>query len=436
MENRAHLNIVNGRLHFSNVDVTNLANKYGTPVYILSHDLIRERCLELKSDFLKKYPNVMAVYAGKAFSSISMCKIVEREGLGLDVVSGGELYTAIEASFPMKKIIFHGNNKSYSELVMAIDNGVGRIVVDNLYELVTLNKIAISRGKIANIYYRITPGVDADTHSYISTGQRDSKFGIPIIDKIVYKAVEQALELNGINFMGFHFHVGSQLKDNSSHLVAIDEVIDIIKKVKSDYDYIIKELNIGGGFGISYESNSKTKGISHFLDEAMNTINRGFKDMDIERPKIIIEPGRWLVGDAGITAYTVGSIKEIPKTRKYLAVDGGMTDNLRPALYQAKYEATIANKANELARDLVTIVGKCCESGDILIKDIHIPLATPGDILTVYNTGAYGYSMSNNYNKHTKPPVVLISQGRDNIIIERESYSDLIRLDRVPSFLE
>lgn len=435
MELRDELEVQEGILHFNNISTVDMAKKYGTPLYLLSHDLIKSRCEELKTSFLEKYDNVRAVYAGKAFSSLAMCKIIDREDIGLDVVSGGELYTAIKANFPMEKIIFHGNNKSYFELVEAVKNNVGRIVVDNFYELEMLDEITRSLNKKTEIFYRITPGVEADTHSYISTGQKDSKFGIPITGGLVYKAVELVSQMELIDFRGFHFHVGSQLMDNTSHLGAIKQVVKIIKKIKTDFNIEICEMNIGGGFGISYSGQGKTKDLDHFLEGIMEVIEEEFQRENLLRPQIIIEPGRWLVGDAGITVYEVGSIKEIPGIRTYLAVDGGMTDNLRPALYQAEYEAVVANRANAKREDLVRVVGKCCESGDILINEINLQKATPGDYLAIFNTGAYGYSMANNYNRNTRPPVVLLTDTEDNIIIERESYEDLIKNDKVPNFL-
>lgn len=436
MRLRDEVDVREGVLHFSEVDTVEMARKHGTPLYLLSHDLIRRRCEDLRRNFLEKYENVRAVYAGKAFSSLAMCRIVDAEGLGLDVVSGGELYTAIKAGFPMEKIIFHGNNKSYLELVEAVKNSVGRIVVDNFHELHMLEEITENLQMEADIFYRITPGVESDTHSYISTGQKDSKFGIPIVGGLVYEAVERVSRMERIRFRGFHFHVGSQLMDNTSHLGAIRQAVKIIKKIKSDYDIDVPEMNVGGGFGIAYSGRDKTRELAHFLEGIMETIDKEFGLAGLPRPEIIIEPGRWLIGDAGITMYTIGAIKEIPGIRKYLAVDGGMTDNLRPALYQAEYEAVVANRADRETTDRVRVVGKCCESGDVLINNIHLAESIPGDYLAVFNTGAYGYSMANNYNRNTRPSVVLLSQGRDNVIIERESYEDVVAKDRVPEFLK
>ncbi len=435
MEYREQLEVRDGNLYFSGVNTVTMAKKYQTPLYLLSHDLIKDRCRDLRRNYLEKYDNVRAVYAGKAFSSLAMCKIVEREGLGLDVVSGGELYTAIKAEFPMEKIIFHGNNKSYCELYDAVINRVGRIVVDNFYELELLEEITKKLGISTNILYRITPGVSADTHSYISTGQKDSKFGIPIVGGLVYKAIEMVEKIEGVNFKGLHFHVGSQLKDNISHLNALNQCMEIVAEIKNKFRVEVEELNIGGGFGIDYEGSEGTKELNHFLAEVMEAIEFKFSEKNLKRPQIIIEPGRWIVGDAGVTLYTIGAIKEIPGIRRYLAVDGGMTDNLRPALYQARYKAVVANKMNEENTQNVRVVGKCCESGDILIDDIALPLCNPSDYLAIFNAGAYGYSMANNYNRSAKPPVVLLSEGMDNLIVERESYEDLISKDQIPDFL-
>jgi diaminopimelate decarboxylase len=343
----------------------------------------------------------------------------------MDVVSGGELYTAIKADFPAEKIEFNGNNKSIEELELAIDYNIGRIIVDGYDELEIIEDICREKGKKTNILYRITPGVKSDSHDYIVTGKKDSKFGFPLDDDVIFPAVEKAINSTYINFLGFHFHVGSQLHENESHLKALDIALKLIKDIIDKYNYVVTELNVGGGFGIRYTDADKKKPYEYFLDPMMEKIEEFSKRMNITRPEIVIEPGRSIVGEAGITLYTVGTIKDIKGIRKYVSVDGGMTDNIRPALYQAKYEGVIANKAEQPNIDLVTISGKCCESGDILINDAYMPLAERGDILAIYSTGAYGYAMASNYNKAPMPATALVKEGKSEIIVKRQTYDHM-----------
>lgn len=411
---------------FYNVDTVKLAEKYGTPLYVISEDHIIHKCQEIQQDFIEKYQNVRAVYASKAFLNKEMCRIINREGLGIDVVSGGEIYVALQADFPMEKVIFHGNNKNIKELEMAIDNNVGRIVVDNFYELDLLNSITMEKGKKVQILFRVTPGVDSHTHEYISTGQLDSKFGIPISNDMIYDAVARTTDMEYIEFKGFHFHMGSQLLENTSHLMALKILVEIIKRTKDELGLETKELNVGGGFGIYYSEGDEEKPLSYFTDPIMEDLIKYCGESNLLVPEVIIEPGRWIIGGAGITLYSIGSIKEIPNVRTYVSVDGGMPDNPRTALYKAKYEAVIANKINEENTDTVTIAGKCCESGDILIWDLEIPKPSFGDILAVKSTGAYNYSMASNYNKIPRPAVVMIRDGQDRLTVRRETYEDLI----------
>ena len=360
---------------------------------------------------------------------------MQREGLSIDVVSGGELYTAISTGFPAERIEFNGNNKLPEELEMAIDYGVGRIIIDGLQELKLIEKICRNKNKRMNVLYRITPGVKSDTHDYIVTGKKDSKFGIPLDEDVFYPAIKDAIDSEWVDFYGLHFHVGSQLFDNTSHLKSLDIMLHLTEEIRKRFNYEIRELNIGGGFGITY-TDEERKPYSYFLDPMMKKIDNHFREFGIERPSIVIEPGRSMVGEAGITLYTVGSIKNISGVRKYVSVDGGMTDNIRPALYGAKYHGLIANKLDEDANDLVTISGKCCESGDILIKDIKIPKAEAGDIFAIFSTGAYGYSMASNYNKNPIPAVVLVKDGKDSLIIKRQTYEDMIKNEMLASWIK
>lgn len=428
MENK----INNSNYMFSGLDTVMLAREYGTPLYVVSEDIIKEKCKEIRESFLLKYENVKAAYASKAFLNLAMCKIIEREGLYLDVVSGGELFTAIKADFPIEKIFFHGNNKSEDELQLAISKDIGRIVVDNLYELELINSISEKYNKKTNVLFRVTPGVESETHKYIITGQKDSKFGIPIVEDIIFKAIKAGIEYENINLLGFHFHVGSQIFDNKSYVIAAEKIMNLIKVAKDRFGFITRELNTGGGYGIYYAKGDDPKPLSYFTDAIMEKVFEKCKEFNLEIPTIIIEPGRWIIGDAGITLYTIGAIKEIPGIRTYVSIDGGMPDNPRPALYGSKYEAVVANKVNEPADNTVTIAGKCCETGDILIWDLNVPKIQPGDFLAVLSTGAYNYSMASNYNKALRPAVLLLNEGNTEVIVERETYEDLIAKNSIP----
>lgn len=416
---------------FAGYDTVELAKKYGTPLYVLSEEIIRKKCREIKSDFLEKYENTKAVYASKAFLTMTMCKIIESEGLGLDVVSGGELYIAIKAGFPMEKIFFHGNNKSYNEIEMAISHDVGRIVVDHMDELYMIEEIAARMNKKVKILIRIAPGVEGDTHKFMSTGQKDSKFGIPLDKKSIDEVVIKVLNSEHIELMGFHFHIGSNLFDNECYVKSVEIVARLYKRLKDDFGFIAKELNTGGGYGIYYTNRDGVKPLRYYTDSIMNAVLENCKLLDLDIPSVIIEPGRWIVGEAGITLYTVGAVKDIPDVRTYVSVDGGLPDNPRPALYSAKYEAIVANKYDKEPDRYVTIAGKCCESGDILIWDLKVPEIERGDILAVLSTGAYNHSMASNYNGTPRPAVLLLGKDGERIMIERESYEDLIKRERI-----
>lgn len=418
--------ILNSQLHIDNISTVDIAKKYGTPLYVYSYKDIKNQIQTLKEQFENKYENVRIAYASKAFNCIAICQIMQHLGVCLDIVSEGELYTAKKAGFDMKNIEINGNNKLISELEDAIEYGVGRIIVDGLSELDIIEDICKRKNKRTKILFRITPGVDSHTNEKISTGKLDSKFGIPIDEDVLYPQIEKAINSEYVDFLGFHFHVGSQLFDNISHLLATDIILDIVKNVKEKYNYDIKELNLGGGFGATY-TNEQRKPYSYFLDPMMKKIEDFCKKINIDRPAIVIEPGRSIIAEAGIQLYSVGQIKDIKDVRKYVSVDGGMSDNIRPSLYDAKYDAIIANRADENADDLVTICGKCCESGDILIKDIMLPTPKRDDIIAVFTTGAYGYSMASNYNKLPKPAVVMIKDGKVFEIIKRQSYEDMIK---------
>ncbi|MCI2105117.1 MAG: diaminopimelate decarboxylase [Intestinimonas sp.] len=427
--------IRNGILFFDGCDTTALAAQYGTPLYIFSETEIVSRFSELRSCFLEKYYNTRVAYACKAFCTPAMLRLVMREGMCIDVVSGGELYTALRAGFPPERIEFNGNNKLPSELELAVDAGIGRIIIDGLQELPLLESICRKKGVRMNVLYRITPGVKASTHDYIVTGKKDSKFGIPLEDTVIYPAVEAAIRSEFVNFLGFHYHVGSQLFDNTPYLQALEVALGLVRETRKRFGFSVRELNIGGGYGIRYTGEER-RPYSYFLDPVMTRLNQFCADEGIERPAVVIEPGRSIVGEAGITLYTVGSIKEIPGVRKYISVDGGMTDNIRPALYQAVYKGMLAGRADEPATEQVTVCGKCCESGDLLMRDVMLPPARSGDIFAVFSTGAYGYSMASNYNHNPIPAVILVKEGRPELIVRRQTYDDLLTCAVIPDSLK
>lgn len=417
--------IKNGKLCFDGVDMTELGKKYGTPLYVYSENDIMGRFEDLKENFVNKYERVRVAYAAKAFFPLAMAKLVDECGMCVDVVSGGELFTAIKAGFPVEKIEFNGNNKSVKELEMAVENEIGRIIVDSLQEVALIEKICKEKGKVARVLFRVTPGVKSDSHDYIVTGKKDSKFGIPLDDEVIMPQIKAAIDSEYIDFYGIHFHVGSQLFDNGSHLQATDIILELVEKVKNTFGYDMKELNVGGGFGVTYV-NEKRQPYSYFLDPIMEKIEGYYSKKGVKRPNVVIEPGRSIVAEAGMTLYTIGSIKQIPGIRKYVSVDGGMTDNIRPALYEAVYTGVITNKADKPKNEKVTICGKCCESGDILIKDIEIAEPEAGDTFAIFSTGAYGYTMASNYNKNTIPGVVFVKDGQDRLVVKPQSYDDMI----------
>lgn len=421
-----------GHLEIGGCDTVELVREFGTPLYVMDEELIRENCHAYYSAFTGTYPNSEAVFASKAFLTMGMCNIVESEGLGLDVVSGGELHTALKAKFPAEKIYFHGNNKTPDEMGMALDAMIGRFVVDNLYEMELLNELAGTRHTKAQILIRITPGIEAHTHEYIQTGQIDSKFGLVMSNGQAMEGIKKALTMKNLIFKGIHCHIGSQIFELESYQHAAEVMMDFLHKVAEETGHKVEELNLGGGFGIYYAAGDKPANIKTYATIVMETIRRKAEDLSIEVPRVIVEPGRSIVGMAGTTLYSVGSVKDIPGVRKYVAVDGGMTDNPRPALYQARYEAMLANKANDAKQEVVSIAGKCCESGDMLIWDVNLPLVESGDILAVSSTGAYNYSMSSNYNRICRPAVVLVYKGTADLMVRRESYDDIVKNDIIP----
>ncbi|WP_297634793.1 diaminopimelate decarboxylase [uncultured Clostridium sp.] len=421
------MNVEENMLSVGGIKVSKLADKYGTPLYIMDEVLLENNCRDYYENFRCKENGNKVAYAGKAFLTLAMCKIIQKEGLYLDVVSGGELYTAYKAGFPVEKLLFHGNNKTLDEIELGIRLGVGTFVVDNFFEIEHLNELAKKYGKVQNVYLRITPGIEAHTHEYIKTGQIDSKFGFAPVGNTIINAIKEAIELENINLLGLHCHIGSQIFEIEPYEDATEIMLKLINRVKKETGYLIKELDLGGGFGIFYSDEDSPRETREYCEAILNKADHVCKELELEMPKLVIEPGRSIVGNAGITLYTVGSIKDIPEIRKYVSVDGGMTDNIRPALYHANYECIVANRVIHDSSEEVTISGKCCESGDILLKGIKLPAVSSGDLLAIMSTGAYGYSMSNNYNKIPKAAVVMVKDEKERLVCKRESYEDILR---------
>ncbi len=423
---------VNEKNHLTvgGIDTIELAEKYGTPLYVMDENLIRENCQLYKSSIDKYYNgNGLALYASKAFSSLAIYKIVNEEGLGIDVVSGGELYTALKADFPAEKIYFHGNNKTKDELKMALNNGVGRIVVDNLTELSLLNELALCENKTVDILFRIKPGIDAHTHSFVMTGQIDSKFGVALETGEAFDIIKTASKMQGVNVVGIHCHIGSQIFDLKPFEKAADVMMAFMAEIKNELKIELSELNLGGGFGISYTENDTPIEYDKYMEAVSEIVKVSALKHDLKLPRILMEPGRSIVASAGTTLYTIGSVKEIPNIRKYVAVDGGMADNPRYILYQSEYDFQVANKAGDDKTETVTIAGRCCESGDLLGENVKLQKAEAGDILAVLATGAYNYSMASHYNRLPNPAVIMIKDGKERVVIKRESYDDLIKND-------
>lgn len=426
------LEIKNNHLYWDGCDTVELAEIYGTPLYVLSENEIVKECQALQTQFIQKYERVRVAYASKALNVLAVLKIIEREGLCLDVVSGGELYTAMAAQFSPEKIEFNGNNKSLEELAMALDYGVGRIIVDGVDELDQIIALCQEKQTIAKVMFRITPEVTVATHEFISTGQKDSKFGIPLEETILFPLIERAIAAPEIDFYGIHFHIGSQLDDNQTHLLAAKVALNLLLTIKEQFNYELKELNYGGGFGVRYTDADIRQPYAYFLDPLMALTEEFCAQHQLKRPNIVIEPGRSIVAEAGITLHTIGAIKTLPGIRKYAAIDGGMTDNIRPGLYQAKYHGMLANKAQEPLEEVVTISGKACESTDILIENLQVANIATGDLFATFTTGAYGYAMASNYNKIPIPAMVLVKNGHHEWIVKRQSYAQMIQNECLP----
>ena len=423
----------NGNLSIGGCDLTELAEKYGTPLYVLDEETIRAVCRDYKKAF-SKYKKVRMMYASKALCTMGTSVLISSEGFGFDVVSGGEIYTLHKAGIDMSNVLFNGNNKSIDELNLALDLGVGRISVDNFLELSLLNELAKSKNLVANILLRITPGIECHTHEYIQTGHLDSKFGFDLTQ--IDEAVDLILNTySNLKLHGLHAHIGSQIFETKVYHDEIEILIKELSRLDEKFNLKLDEINIGGGLGVKYTEKDVPPSTYEIADVIINSLNENIQKYKIEPPTVFLEPGRSVISTAGVTLYTLGSSKQVPHGKKYVAVDGGMADNIRPAMYEAEYIAQIANKPDFELSQNVTIAGRFCESGDILIKNINLPEIEEGDILCVFNTGAYNYSMASNYNRVQKPAMVLVNNSQSDIIVNRETLEDLISKDIVPDRL-
>jgi diaminopimelate decarboxylase len=424
-----------GHLVFGGCDVTELAERYGTPLFLLDESYVRARCRAYLEAFRRRRLDFRVLYAGKAFLTTAMCRIVESEGLSLDVVSGGELATAMAADFPPDRIWFHGNNKSAAEIEMGLAAGIGRFVVDSGDEIERLDEIARARGKVAEVQIRVTPGIKPSTHSYIQTGQIDSKFGFSVGNGLALDAVRAVLGRDALRLRGIHCHIGSQIHEIASFAAEVGALVDFLVEVKAATAWVAEELNVGGGLGIAYLPHEQPPPIDAYVHLLVSSIEAQWPRLDAPPPTVMVEPGRSIVGEAGITVYRIDTVKEIPGVRTYASVDGGMTDNLRVALYQARYHGVLANRMGDPGEGKVSIAGKCCETGDMIAWDLDLPRVRKGDLLAVFSTGAYHYSMASNYNRLPRPPVILVREGEACTMVRRETYADVLAHDEIPEHL-
>ena len=431
-----------GHLKIGGCDSVTLAEIYGTPLYVMDEGIIRENCRKYKAALERHYGGKgIVLFAGKAFCTAAMCRIAAQEGLGMDAVSGGEIFTAMKAGFPPDRIFFHGNNKTAEEIRYALKNGIGRYVIDNREELIMMEDLAAEKGVVAQVAFRIKPGIEAHTHDYIQTGRTDSKFGMGLEDGEALDIIAAASKMKHIAIKGIHCHIGSQIFELRPFELAAGVMMKLAVEIKDRTGMVIQEINLGGGYGIRYTDRDDPLEYEEYIAAVSGIIGSASENAGIDKPDIIFEPGRSIAGPAGITLYRVGSVKEVRDIRKYVAVDGGMTDNPRYALYKAKYDAVIADRADAASRaggcetEKVTVAGRCCESGDLIGEDMELAPVKKGDILAILATGAYNYSMSSNYNRLPRPPVVLVKDGKHRLIVKRETYEDLVRNDLIPDDL-
>lgn len=416
-------------LFVGGVDMVELAHAEGTALYVMDEADMRTRMETYLQSFRSRYENSDIIYASKAFLNKEAARIVAAEGLCLDVSGGGELACARAAGFPMERVFVHGNNKTPQELREAISAGVGRIVVDSRIELARVSEIAGELGVEQPIYMRVTPGVEADTHEYIRTGCEDSKFGFTMLDDFAFKCVKDALATPNVRLVGLHCHIGSQIFALHSFGEAVAVMVQLMARIRDEYGVMLEELDMGGGLGIAYTAEDKPSTIDEFAATTVNAVRENCEKFGLPLPRLSVEPGRSLVATAGLTLYTVGILKTLPNIRKYVAIDGGMSDNIRTALYHASYEPTIANKAGQPRTEIVTLCGKHCESGDAVVIDMPLQHPELGDTVAVFGTGAYCYTMSSNYNGQPRPAIVFVKDGHARVTTRRETYDDLYHRD-------
>jgi len=419
-----------GRLAVGGCDLVDLAAEFGTPLYVFDEETLRGQCRAFLEAFRSRYPQTAVAYAAKAYLGRALAAIVAEEGMDLDIVSGGELAIARSVSFPPGRIHFHGNNKSEEELAEALDYGIARVIVDNFHEIHLLNGIAEARNLKQRVLLRLSPGIDPHTHAYTTTGTTDNKFGVPLQTQSE-AAIRKRMDAPALDLAGLHVHLGSPIFEREPFAKAVDVVFEFAAQMKRDHGFEMQEFSPGGGFAIAYTRDQQPPTVSEYAEAIVSTMDATCADLGMPRPKLIVEPGRSIVGPAGVALYRIGAIKEIPGVRKYVSVDGGMGDNIRPALYQAAYEVVSAGKATVEPDDLVTIAGKYCESGDVLAWDVMLPTAETGDIIAIPAAGAYCPSMASNYNLNPRPPIVLVKDGKSRLIRRRESYQDMMLCDVV-----
>ena len=423
-----------GHISIGGCDLADLAKKYGTPLYVLDEETLRGICRDYKNAF-KDYPNIKMMYASKALCTSAVVRILDEEGFGFDTVSSGEIYTVYKSGVDMSKVLFNGNNKTRKEIELALDLKVGRFSVDNFYEAELLNQIAEEKDLNVDILLRLTPGIECHTHEYIQTGQIDSKFGFDLtqVDEITDLIVNK---YKNLKLKGVHAHIGSQIFELKSFADEVEILIKEIERINKKFNLKLDEMNIGGGLGVKYTEEDCPPDVKDLAD----VITEAMHKHSVEIPVIYLEPGRSIISTAGVTLYTVGSSKTVnidSKIKRYVSVDGGMADNPRPSIYQAEYLAEGVNVSalSNRVKEKVTIAGRYCESGDIIINEIELPKPQAGDVLCVYNTGAYNYSMASNYNRVEKPAMVLVKSAQSDIIVNRESLEDLILHDNIPDRL-
>lgn len=440
MNERATLRVnEKGHLEIGGADCVELANRFSTPLYVYDEAHIRNMMRVFKNTIKEEYNgNGQVLYASKAFSCEAVYAIARSEKIGVDVVSGGELYTALKAGFPAEEIYFHGNNKLERELEFALDGKVGTIVVDSYREADILNEMCLTRGIKQNVLVRINPGVEAHTHAYVQTARTDSKFGFSVADGAAKTVCEYVLAKSNLCLKGYHCHIGSQIFEKQSFVIAAEKVLDFSSTIKKELGFEASIINLGGGFGVWYTDDDpklRLNDYNDYLKAVISAVKRKVKEHSLKEPYLLIEPGRSIIAEAGITLYTVGAIKNIPGIKKYVAIDGGMFESPRYALYQSKYTVLLANRANEPCTEKVSIAGKCCESGDLIAVDVPLPEAKSGDILAVLTTGAYHYSMASNYNRNFIPAAILVNEGKADYILKPQTYEDLVRNDLIPERL-